>query len=101
MYSTTIAPLLGLVLLNVNSVSADEDVLSGGAASPEAVEYNYILEEVRKKGAKGDDLREYERQCNDSGICSYTAKPAVEARSVVYHTPFGSQEVVYSSQQFD
>lgn len=98
--SSTVIGSFGLVLFNMNSASADENTPSAGAASPEAVEYNFILEQVQKKGAKGNDLTGYMRQCNGSGICSYT-KPAVEERSVVYHTPFGTQKVVYSSYELE
>lgn len=85
---------LSLLLLVSTSLSANEYILDGGAALPQTIEYNYMLEQVKKKGANGDEYGEYVRQCNDSGICRFMA-PAETTRSVVNKTPFGTQTVIY------
>lgn len=73
-------------------LTAASGVSEKPALGPEMAEREYMLQMVEEKGDKGNEFEDYDRQCNDHGVCSLSPK---KNRVIVYETAFGKQTVVY------
>jgi len=85
-----------LCLLLPAGVNAADLLPPAGAIQLEQAQRDYVLGEVRKHGARGDQFQEYVRQCNDNGICRFT-RPKNQ-RAVTCQTPYAPHIVIYPEQ---